>query len=1151
MKQIALLFLFLCSVLTVSAQAEWRQLPANPNLAGLTPTNYDILTADNGYYYMVYTVMNGTSVYEVHFDLYTVQYGWESLLVHPTTNSFAIDVKTLRCGTNFYVMFNSNSASEATLFQISAASAYQLTASNFTGFDAYANWDMYPGTTIGEIYMAYKASGVNYVYAFDYGTQLWTNAGNPFAGTGIYPDDNYLYVNQDSVFIAAKYYDPNGNKLKLRAAAKGIWNWGNHTPGGTSVYALNSGVPDTITGSDKYFIYGDQINSSAIVARDNSVSKDFKITANSYSEAAAFPLNYDLTTRMATNAANAFMITSAANLAHPNVVYSKALSGTAWSQLTSAAFAPDGIVPDKKRIKTHPTSDRVMIAYVNNAATPADYVLKITNNAPTLLNVGTSPLQLCANSDNQLRTLFTEDLDDDQITIVGITSSNNTLIDPADIFTNTIDAGTNLYDIYSSITLGDVATVQNVTLTYTLTDGFDVLTHSITYTIQPNTLVEWTDDELYFCNNGDPIDLYDYVSIPGGQFGISEGTYEGHYLDPTDYSWEDELELYYSVDNGTCGSSADGYIFFHEAPTATITTLPSANCSSNDGSATLALSGGLTPYTFVWNTGDFTNLEIFDLAPGSVHVDASDANGCVVVANGIVAATGATVTGITQAVSCHGMADGAIDLTVAGVATPFSVLWSNGYSTEDVSNLQPGNHEVWITDPAGCIISQSFTITEPDELYMYLQGDFSECGSSTGGAYINNLEGGTAPYTYLWNNGGIQDFISNVSSGVYSVTVTDDNGCTVSQSYGVSDFDSPYVYNEEITDAACNMNNGAITVEFGEQGTNAQLQWSTGSNNTTTISGLAPGWYTAHTFNSEGCHRYNIYEVKVVIPERQQICVVTVDEATTTNLVVWEKNGDPAIHHYNIYRETMVAGEYQRIDTVMNNNSSIFNDVVASPVNHSWKYRITAVDDCSTESIPSTAHKTIHLTAEDLGNGDFKAIWNFYEGTTYTMFNVYRYTNSTGWEHIGTTPANQNYFTDTPPNTAGLDYKADFELSATCRADFEKAQDFNSSRSNKDKAAFNPGNGTGDSNNGLIETTFGEGSVKLYPNPVSGTTVFVELTGITDIGYTIVSVTGQQAAEGQLAEGISGIQTSDLQPGVYILHLTSSNARTSIRFILQ
>ncbi|MCB0479763.1 MAG: hypothetical protein KDC84_16460, partial [Crocinitomicaceae bacterium] len=190
------------------------------------------------------------------------------------------------------------------------------------------------------------------------------------------------------------------------------------------------------------------------------------------------------------------------------------------------------------------------------------------------------------------------------------------------------------------------------------------------------------------------------------------------------------------------------------------------------------------------------------------------------------------------------------------------------------------------------------------------------------------------------------------------------------------------------------------------------------------------------------------------------ICLVTVDSLTTTNLLIWERVTLTGISHFNIYRETGAIGNYPLVGTVSASAESIWNDVNASPLTTSWRYKITQVDDCGSESNKSLHHKTMHVTINKGLGTTYNVFWDDYEGITYTSVNLYRYDQTNGIVVLATLPANVYSYTDDPGNdTLGLDYFVGFDLANACTS--SRAQDYNGTRSNRSAGIFDPGNGVG------------------------------------------------------------------------------------------
>ncbi|MBK7408811.1 MAG: SprB repeat-containing protein [Saprospirales bacterium] len=135
-------------------------------------------------------------------------------------------------------------------------------------------------------------------------------------------------------------------------------------------------------------------------------------------------------------------------------------------------------------------------------------------------------------------------------------------------------------------------------------------------------------------------------------------------------------------------------------------------------------------------------------------------------------------TAITN-VACFGETNGSIDLNVNGGTGPYTYVWNNSASTQDISNLGAGTYGVTVTDSKGCNNIISAGVTQPADLTAdasVLSG--VDCTNPTGGAIDLQVGGGTIGYIYLWNTGDTIQDLSGLTSGNYTVTVTDANGCT-------------------------------------------------------------------------------------------------------------------------------------------------------------------------------------------------------------------------------------------------------------------------------------------------------------------------------------------------------------------------------------
>ncbi|MCX6258901.1 MAG: SprB repeat-containing protein, partial [Bacteroidia bacterium] len=240
------------------------------------------------------------------------------------------------------------------------------------------------------------------------------------------------------------------------------------------------------------------------------------------------------------------------------------------------------------------------------------------------------------------------------------------------------------------------------------------------------------------------------------------------------------------------------------------------DCYGNcNGSISLTVGGGMAPYSYYWSSLDTTQ-DIGSLCSGTYCVTVIDSNNDTISdCYNINVPVQLTFTGTVSDVTCNGDGNGSVNIAPEGGLTPYSFLWSNGSTTEDIDSLNGGNYSVSITDVNGCIISDNFNVFEPVSIGLSASiANVFPCFGDNNGSINLFVTGGISPYSYVWSNGEITDNISNLTAGVYSVIVTDVNGCEATGYYII---DEPYqlTINGVTTNPRCNGNcDGSIDISI-------------------------------------------------------------------------------------------------------------------------------------------------------------------------------------------------------------------------------------------------------------------------------------------------------------------------------------------------
>lgn len=153
-----------------------------------------------------------------------------------------------------------------------------------------------------------------------------------------------------------------------------------------------------------------------------------------------------------------------------------------------------------------------------------------------------------------------------------------------------------------------------------------------------------------------------------------------------------------------------------------------------------------------------------------------------------------STTTFNNPLACFGDQNASIDLFVTGGTPPYNYSWSP--NVPDLNNLPAGVYEITITDGNGVTSNTQVVITQPDELELTLVSSPETNGNSDGSVNAEAISGGIAGYQYLWSTGAVANILPNLSAGDYTVTVTDMNGCTISETATVESITSVFDKND-------------------------------------------------------------------------------------------------------------------------------------------------------------------------------------------------------------------------------------------------------------------------------------------------------------------------------------------------------------------
>ncbi|MDP6907939.1 MAG: SprB repeat-containing protein, partial [Flavobacteriales bacterium] len=266
-----------------------------------------------------------------------------------------------------------------------------------------------------------------------------------------------------------------------------------------------------------------------------------------------------------------------------------------------------------------------------------------------------------------------------------------------------------------------------------------------------------------------------------------------------------------------------------------------------------------TPYTVIWNNGETTE-DIDSLVAGVYIYTITDANGCEI--SGSITLT--EPDGLSSSmvlsdynefnISCFGLADGSIDLTVNDGTAPYSFDWSNGETTEDLTGLPVGNYIVVVTDANGCTHTDSVILTEPTQLVLNpIDTTLISCNNELDGTFTVEATGGVPAYGYAWSDGQTGPIAQDLGAGFYTAVVTDLNGCQDSVLFEMIEPNVLEAAVVQVLDVTCfGESNGLADVSVTGGTAPYSYDWSDNSTNED-LNGVPAGTYSLEVTDANGC----------------------------------------------------------------------------------------------------------------------------------------------------------------------------------------------------------------------------------------------------------------------------------------------------------
>ncbi len=556
-----------------------------------------------------------------------------------------------------------------------------------------------------------------------------------------------------------------------------------------------------------------------------------------------------------------------------------------------------------------------------------------------------------------------------------------------------------------------------------------------------------------------------------------------------------------------------------------------------NGSITAIASGGSGIYSYAWSTTPVqTTTTAYNLPVGTYTVTVTDGSTNTATASATVYQPNQLMASISTSspVKCYGQSNGSATVNVIGGIPAYTYQWDDGESTQTATNLPAGVQSVTVTDNNGCTATAIDTITQPTRINIPLITDSIKCfGGSTANISVSGVSGGTSPYSYLWTGGDTGQYLINVPVGIYTLTVTDANGCTASASAIVLQ-PTPLTMNiaagtdTMLTCGGPGTGTGSISLNIVGGTYPWSYHWSNGYS-TQNIMNLTGGTYTITITDHNGCmiiHTFYITQPSPLVIHIDSLnarCVDTCDGQITTAVT----GGTPFItgdYHY-IWNTTP-----PKTTENINNLCPGFYSVTVTDSNGCQKTLSTSIGVSDSLKAYFTIYPdttTLHhyyVENDATGNPPITYVWSWGDGTQDTAAYP-NHTYSTAGNYVICLTVSNVPCSNTYCDSAYLQRTSNSLISLTVI----------------------PGT------NGIKVNELSPNLIKVYPNPATDI-LQIQIGSNSEVRsemseLSVYDMVGNLVLEKNTMSNITSLNVSSLPGGVYIVQLRTVNGIMVRKFI--
>jgi gliding motility-associated-like protein len=282
------------------------------------------------------------------------------------------------------------------------------------------------------------------------------------------------------------------------------------------------------------------------------------------------------------------------------------------------------------------------------------------------------------------------------------------------------------------------------------------------------------------------------------------------------------------------------------------------NCDSpNSGNILLNVTGGVAPYSYLWSNGANTK-NLTNVPAGDYQVLVKDTKGCSYQAvYKLTDPASFEIDSIINQPACHDSENGAIEILPKGGKAPFTFLWSNGQTASKASGLVAGTYSVKVTDALGCSVEQQIDLANQSSLSISIvENTPVSCSGKEDGAVSVQISGAKGSYKFTWSDGVVgQTERKNLKAGTYTITASDESGCSFSLTVLVEETTKIQARIETALDVDCAEGKATGVAWVSIQGGKEPyiITWNTSTTNSREINFSTSGILKATVIDALGC----------------------------------------------------------------------------------------------------------------------------------------------------------------------------------------------------------------------------------------------------------------------------------------------------------